>query len=128
MAIPSSSAALPNLSPVTLLVTTLKRTRFAPRRWMVQVTSGADSQSPRERWFAVGIYFQKMAEDAVCNLPEIEPSDIVFASRKLKPAEIETLALRRGQVVECTPAFFLITPIADDSPLDGSIPIANDAQ
>jgi hypothetical protein len=69
-----------------------------------------------------------MAEDAVCNLPEIEPSDIVFASRKLKPAEIETLALRRGHVVECTPAFFLITPIADDSLLDGSIPIAKDAQ
>jgi hypothetical protein len=43
-----------------------------------------------------------MAEDAVCNLPQIEPSDIVFARRRLKPAEIETLALRRGQVVECS--------------------------
>jgi hypothetical protein len=43
-----------------------------------------------------------MAEDAVCNLPEIEPNEIVFARRGLKPAEIETLALQRGQVVECS--------------------------
>jgi hypothetical protein len=91
------------ISPVTLLVTTPKRTtRLAPRGCLVRVTSGAHGQSVRERWFAVGIYFQKMAEDAVCNLPEIEPSDIVFARRRLKPAEIETLALRRGQVVECS--------------------------
>jgi hypothetical protein len=96
------SAALPNLSPVTLLVTTPKKTRLAPRGCLVRVTSGADSHSPRERWFAVGIYFQKMAEDAVCYLPQIEPSDIVFARRRLKPAEIEMLALRRGQIVECS--------------------------
>jgi hypothetical protein len=96
------SAALPNLSPVTLLVTTLKRIRLAPRGCLVRVTSGTESRSPKESWFAVGIYFQKMAEDAVCNLPQIEPSDIVFARRRLEPAEIETLALRRGQVVECS--------------------------
>jgi hypothetical protein len=81
------------------LVTTLKKTQLAPRGCLVRVTSGADR---RERWFAVGIYFQKTAEAAVCNLPQIEPSDIVFARRKLMPAEIETLALRRGQVVECS--------------------------
>jgi hypothetical protein len=69
-----------------------------------------------------------MAEDAVCKLPEIEPSDIVFARRRLKPAEIETLALRRGQVVECTPAFFQISPIPDDSLFDGTIPITKDAK
>jgi hypothetical protein len=43
-----------------------------------------------------------MAEDAVCNLPEIEPSDIVFARRRLKPAEIVVLALRRRQVIQCS--------------------------
>jgi hypothetical protein len=43
-----------------------------------------------------------MAEAAVCNLPQIEPSDIVFARRKLKPVEIEALALRRGQIVQCS--------------------------
>jgi hypothetical protein len=102
MAKNSLSAALPKLSPVTLLVTTLKRTRLAPRGCLVRVTSGADSHSPRESWFAVGIYSQKMAEDAVCNLPEIEASDIVFARRRLKPAEIEALALRRRQVVQCS--------------------------
>jgi hypothetical protein len=85
MAKNSLSAALPKLSPVTLLVTTLKRTRLAPRGCLVRVTSGADGHSPRERWFAVGIYSQKMAEDAACNLPEIE-----------------ALALRRRQVIQCS--------------------------
>jgi hypothetical protein len=98
----SLNAALPKLSPMTLSVTTLKKNRLAPRGCLVRVTSGADSRSPRERWFAVGIYSQKMAEDAVCNLPEIEPSDIVFARRRLKPAEIEVLALRRRQVIQCS--------------------------
>ena len=56
----------------------------------------------KERWFAVGIYVQKMAEAAVCSLPQVELTDVVFAGRKLKPAEIEMLALRRGQVVQCS--------------------------
>jgi hypothetical protein len=43
-----------------------------------------------------------MAEAAVCNLPQIESTDVVFARRPLKPAEIETLGLRRGQVVQCS--------------------------
>ena len=102
MVIQFSNAAFPKRSPMTLLATTLKKTRLAPRGCLVRVTNGADSNFRRERWFAVGIYFQKMAEAAVCNLPQIEPSDIVFARRKLMPAEIETLALRRGQVVECS--------------------------
>jgi hypothetical protein len=102
MARNSLNAALPNYYPVTRLVTTPKSTRLAPRGCLVRVISGADSHSPTERWFAVGIYSQKMAEDAVCNLPEIEPSDIVFARRRLKPAEIEVLALRRRQVIQCS--------------------------
>jgi hypothetical protein len=107
------AAALPKRSPVTLLVTTFKRTRLAPRGCLVRVTSGPDSHSPRERWFAVGIYFQKFAEAAVCNLPQIEPSDIVVARRKLKPAEIETLALRRGQVVQCSVGDEVETSVAN---------------
>ena len=75
----------------------VKSTGLAPRGCLVRVTSGA-----RQRWFAVGIYSRRMAEAAVCNLPEIEASDIVFARRSLKPAEIETLGLRRGQVVPCS--------------------------
>jgi hypothetical protein len=98
----SLNAALPKLSPEILLATTIKRTRLAPRGCLVRVTSGADSQSQRERWFAVGIYSQKIAEDAVCNLPQIEPSDTVFARRRLEPAEIEALALRPRQVVQCS--------------------------
>ena len=102
MARSSLNAPPPKLSPVNLLVTTLKRPRLAPRACLVRVTSGADSRSPRERWFAVGIYSQKMAEDAVCSLSQIEPSDIVFGRRRLTPAEIEALALRRRQVIQCS--------------------------
>ena len=38
---------------------------------------------------------------AVCDLPQIESTDVVFAYRRLKPAEIATLGLRRGQIVVC---------------------------
>ena len=102
MVIQSSSAQSPKQPSVTLLVTTVKKTQLAPRGCLVRVTGGVDSHFRRERWFAVGIYFQKLAEAAVCSLPQIEPTDVVFARRPLKPAEIETLALQRGQVVECS--------------------------
>jgi hypothetical protein len=74
---------------------------LAPRGCLVRVTSGTGRYSPRERWFAVGIYLQKMAEAAVCDLPQIESTDVVFAYRRLKPTEIITLGLRRGQIVVC---------------------------
>jgi hypothetical protein len=41
----------------SLVNQTPKRIRLAPRGCLVQVTSGADSHSPRERWFAVGTLF-----------------------------------------------------------------------
>jgi hypothetical protein len=83
-------------------MTRLRSTGLAPRGCFVRVTSRTDRYSARERWYAVGIYFQKTAEAAVCNLPQIESTDVVFARRPLKPAEIETLDLRRGQVVQCS--------------------------
>ena len=79
----------------------LKKIALAPRGCLVRVTSGTQLHSPRERWFAVGIYFQKIAEAAVCNLPEIAPTDVVFAFRRLQSSEIVTLGLRRGQIVLC---------------------------
>jgi hypothetical protein len=79
-----------------------KNTSLAPRGCLVRVKSGADRYSPKHKWFAVGIYFRRMAEAAVCNLPDIESTDVVFALRPLEPAEIETLGLRRGQVVPCS--------------------------
>ena len=36
------------------------------------------------------------------NLPQIESTNVVFARRPLKRAEIEMLRLRRGQIVECS--------------------------
>ena len=84
------------------VMTALSKNRLAPRGCLVRVRCAADRYSQRERWFAVGIYFQKLAEAAVCELPQIEPTDIVFARRRLKRAEIEALGLRRGQVVPCS--------------------------
>jgi hypothetical protein len=82
-----------------LVITRLNGNELAPRGSLVRVTCGTDRYASRERWFAVGIYFQKLAEAAVCSLPQIEPTAVVFARRPLKPAEIETLGLRRGQVI-----------------------------
>ena len=46
--------------------------------------------------------FKKWLRPPYAAFPEIESTDVVFAGRKLKPAEIEMLALRRGQVVQCS--------------------------
>ena len=86
--------------PVT--TTSLKARRLALRGCLVQVTCGTDRCPPEKRWFAVGIHLQRAAEAAVCNLPQIEPTNAVFARRPLKPAEIETLGLRSGQVLQCS--------------------------
>ena len=82
---------------------------LAPRGCLVRVTSVPESYSPTERWFAVGIYFQSIAEAAVCNLPEIEPTDAVFAFRRLQQSEIVTLDLRREQIALCNTASLLYT-------------------
>ena len=79
----------------------LETNRLAPRGCLVRVRCGTDQTSRKERWFAVGIYFQRLAEAAVCDLPQIESTNAVFARRLLKRAEIEKLGLKRGQVVEC---------------------------
>ena len=84
--------------PVT--TTTVKVRHLAMRGCLVQVRT--DRCSPKERWFAVGIYLQRAAEAAVCGLPQIGPAHAVFARRPLKRAEIETLSLRSRQVVECS--------------------------
>ena len=88
-------------------MSTLKKLALAPRGCLVRVTSVTESYSPTERWFAVGIYFQRIAEAAVCNLPEIEATDVVFAFRRLQRSEIVTLGLRRGQIVLCKTASLL---------------------
>ena len=86
---------------IPLVVRSLETNHLAPRGCLVRVTCGTDQNSPTERWFAVGSYPQRLAEVAVRNLPLIESTNVVFARRPLKRAEIEMLRLRRGQVVEC---------------------------
>ena len=100
----ADAVIIPYLSAAVILVkiTTRKASRLALRGRLVRVRCGTHQTAPEERWFAVGIYFQKMAEAAVCNLPQIESTNVVFARRPLKRAEIEMLRLRRGQVVECS--------------------------
>ena len=87
---------------IPLVVKSLEANRLAPRGCLVRVRCGTDQTSRTERWFAVGIYPQRSAEVAVRNLPHIESTNVVFARRPLKRAEIEMLRLRRGQVVECS--------------------------
>jgi hypothetical protein len=90
-----------DLAAIPTIMNKFKGPGLAPRGCLGRVTNGAKQCSLRERWFAVGIYFQKTAESVVCALPEIDPSDVVFAYRRLKPTEIVTLGLRRGQIVLC---------------------------
>ena len=78
----------------------LERQQFSATRLLG--ASDGDQNSPKERWFAVGLHPQRLAEVAVCNLPLIESTNVVFVRRPLKPAEIEMLRLRRGEVVECS--------------------------
>jgi hypothetical protein len=87
---------------IRMVVGNLETNRLAPRGCLVRVRCGTDPTSRKERWFAVGIYFQRLAEAAVCNLPQIESTNVVFARRSLKRTEIELLRLRRGQIVECS--------------------------
>ena len=87
---------------IPLAVKSLEGNHLAPRGCLVRVRCGTDQNSPTERWFAVGKrYPQRSAEVAVRNLPQIESTNVFFARRPLKRAEIEMLKLRRGQVVEC---------------------------
>jgi hypothetical protein len=94
-----------DLAAIPMIMNKFKGRGLAPRGCLVRVTNGAGQYSLRERWFAVGIDFQRAAETAVCALPEINPSDVVFAYRRLKPTEIVTLGLRRGQIVLCSGPF-----------------------
>lgn len=80
------------------VASSLRKRVLAPRGWLVRVTN----LKKLERWFAVGIYSQKVADTAVCRLRQIEPTDVVFAHRRLMPTEIEKLGLEREQVILCS--------------------------
>ena len=69
-----------------LVITRLNGNELAPRGSLVRVTCGTDRYASRERWFAVGIYFQKLAEAAVCSLPQIERLTLfLLADRSSQP-------------------------------------------
>ena len=95
-----TSALQPGAHDLPMTPVRSKKSGLTPRGCLVRVTGGTGNH-PIQRWFAVGIYFQKMAEAAICDLPQIDPTDVVFAYRRLQPSEIETLGLRRGQIILC---------------------------
>ena len=47
---------------IPLVVGSLETNRLAPRGRLVRVRCGTHQTAPEERWFAVGIYLQKLAE------------------------------------------------------------------
>jgi len=110
---------------IPLVVGSLETNRLAPRGRLVRVRCGTHQTAPEERWFAVGIYLQKLAEAAVCNLPQIEPTNVVFALRPLKRAEIEMLRLSPGQVVECSVSNDTIQSVSPMAVVEQSILPAN---
>ena len=85
-------------------------TEFAPE--------GKASEEIRALWGWV-------AEAAVCNLPQIEPTNVVFALRPLKRAEIEMLRLSPGQVVECSVSNDTIQSVSPMAVVEQSILPAN---
>ena len=110
---------------IPLAVKSLEGNHLAPRGCLVRVRCGTDQNSPTERWFAVGSYPQRSAEVAVRNLPQIESTNVVFARRPLKRAEIEMLKLRRGQVVECGVSNDAIQSVSPMAVVEQSIIPAN---
>src|SRR5258705_13696546 len=73
------------------------RQRGAAHAHLVKVTSG--NGAFHEKWYAVGISRIRYAEAAVCALPEIKPTDVVVALRKLTP--VENCCNRRGPSADC---------------------------
>ena len=103
----------------------LEGNRLASRGCLVRVTCRTDQNSPTERWLAVGSYPQRSAEVAVRNLPQIESTNVVFARRPLKRAEIEMLRLSPGQVVECSVSNDTIQSVSPMAVVEQSIIPAN---
>jgi hypothetical protein len=110
---------------IPLAVKGLEGNRLAPRGCLVRVTCGTDRNSPTERWLAVGSYPQRSAEVAVRNLPQIESTNVVFARRPLKRAEIEMLRVQRGQFVECSVRNDTIQSVSPIAVVEQSINPAN---
>jgi hypothetical protein len=54
------------------------------------------------KWYAVGFSRIRYAEAAVCALPEIKPTDVVAALRKLTLVEIAAIGVGHRKIVLCT--------------------------
>ena len=87
--------------------------RHGPHAHLVKVTS--QNGAFHEKWHAVGISRIRYAEAAVCALPEVNPTDLVVALRKLTPVEIAEIGVGRRQIVLWTNAKGVHRPDTDTS-------------
>jgi hypothetical protein len=89
--------AIPPTKAETGGTPTVRNYRHGPHAHLVKVTS--QNGAFHEKWYAVGISRIRYAEAAVCALPEINPTDVVAALRKLTPVEIAAIGVGRRQIV-----------------------------
>jgi hypothetical protein len=91
------SRAIPTTKAEKVGAPTVGNYRVGPQAHLVKVTS---QNGPfDEKWYAVGLSRIRYAEAAVCALPEIEPTDVVAALRKLTPVEIAAIGVGHRQIV-----------------------------
>jgi hypothetical protein len=93
------SRAIPSTKAEKVSAPTVRNYRVGPMAHLVKVTSQNGPNSFDEKWFAVGHSRIRYAEAAVCALPEIKPTDVVAAQRKLTPVEIAAIGVGRRQIV-----------------------------
>jgi hypothetical protein len=87
--------------------------RNGPHAHLVKVTS--QNGAFREKWYAVGISRIRYAEAAVCALPEINPTDVVAALRRLTPVEVAAIGVGHRQIVLWTNGKGVHRPDTDTS-------------
>ncbi len=107
------SGAIPTTKAETVDAPTVGNYRNGSHAHLVKVTSG--NGAFHEKWYAVGISRIRYAEAAVCALPEIKPTDVVVALRKLTPVEIAAIGVGRRQIVLWTNGKGVHRPDTDTS-------------
>ncbi len=107
------SGAIPPTKAEMVDAPTVGNYRNGPHAHLVKVTS---QNGPfDEKWYAVGLSRIRYAEAAVCALPEINPTDVVAALRKLTPVEIAAIGVGHRQIVLWTNGKGVHRPDTDTS-------------
>jgi hypothetical protein len=107
------SGAIPTTKAETVDAPTVGNYRNGPHAHLVKVTS--QNGAFHEKWYAVGISRIRYAEAAVCALPEINPTDVVAALRRLTPVEVAAIGVGHRQIVLWTNGKGVHRPDTDTS-------------